>query len=191
MKLILAALFLFSCSLKPIPKDPPRKAPTPPVEAAQGPTIESKQIASQEESNLVTEITFPKEKSSLTKSARKELQRLNHEATAKGKIKEIKVITWADKEYPGKNTEKLSEQDQKLVKARNEELEKYLKDLGNDAKIEKISMAERPGEFDKIIQSDEAQVKKHVKESGVATTEHKGKLPGKASKSIVIYIMEE
>lgn len=191
--LALTTMILSACTSKPA-KDPGSNSTAGTGKAQESKTVsmESKQLASEEESNLVTEITFAKGKAFISDDARKELQALQKKALAKGKIDEIKVITWGDQEYPSVHDKSLSESQQKLVKMRNDALEKYLDGLSQeDANIETFSMAERPDALNKLFSSDEAQIKKSLETAGIPNTDTSVKVPGKASKSVVIFIMEE
>jgi outer membrane protein OmpA-like peptidoglycan-associated protein len=188
MKLLLLAFLVAACASKD-PKESTsqakHKAPEKTI------SMESKQLASEEESNLVTEISFPKERAAISTEARSELRQLYKKARAKGKIEEIKVITWADQEYPSVNENELSLKQQDLVKRRNDAIEKYLNLMTKGAEVETISMAERPSALNDLFSSEDAQVKKSLETAGIPNTDTNVKVPGKASKSIVIFIMEE
>jgi hypothetical protein len=189
MRMLLIALLVISCASKPA-KDSGSNSKKGSKES-KAVSIESKQLASEEESNLVTEITFAKEKANVGSAARKELRDLYRKASKKGDIGEVKVITWADQEYPSANTEELSQKQRDLVKKRNEAIEKYLGLLDKDLDVEKISMAERPSALKKVFSSDDAKIKKSLETAGIPNTDTTVKVPGKASKSIVIFLMEE
>ncbi len=191
--LAITTIILSACTSKPA-KDPGSNSTTAAGKPKESKTVsmESKQLASEEETNLVTEITFAKGKAYISDEARKDLQALQRKAASRGKIEEIKVITWGDQEYPSVHEKKLSESQQKIVKMRNDALEKYLSGLSqDDAKIETFSMAERPDALNKLFSSDEAQIKKSLETAGIPNTDTTVKVPGKASKSVVIFIMEE
>jgi outer membrane protein OmpA-like peptidoglycan-associated protein len=191
MKILLLALLVASCSSKPA-KD--QKANSPTVKKAQetkAVSMESKQLASEEESNLVTEITFPKEKATISKQAQEEIRALYKKASGKGKIDEIKVITWGDQEYPSVYEKKLSEKQINLVEKRNDAIEKYLGTLNKNTDVETYSMAERPGTLKKLFSSEDAKIKKSLETAGIPNTDTTVKVPGKASKSVVIFIMDE
>lgn len=186
MKRFLLMLILAACSSRPVkgPNETPQKK-TPTV------SIESKQLASEEESNLVTEVTFPKQKAEVGPEARASLKKLAMKAKSKGKISEIKVITWADQEYPSKQEEDLSQAQKSLVERRNKAITKYLDQLDKNAKVKTYSMAERPGAIEKMFSSEGADIKKSLEGAGIPTTETAAKMPGKASKSVVIFLMDE
>lgn len=189
--LLTTTLILSACSSKPAKDAGSNSTTAKKAQESQVVSMESKQLASEQESNLVAEITFSKEKAFISDQARNELQALQRKAASRGKIEEIKVITWGDQEYPSVHEKELSETQKKLVKMRNDALEKYLDEISKDAKIETFSMAERPDALNKLFSSDEAQIKKSLETAGIPNTDTTVKVPGKASKSVVIFIMEE
>lgn len=191
-KLLVLALIISACSSKP-PKDPGANSASGITKAQESKTVsmESKQLASEEETNLVTEVSFTKEKATLSKAAQEDIRALWQKASKKGKIDEVKVITWGDQEYPSVHEENLSEKQIDLVKKRNDSLEKYISKLTKDADVETFSMAERPGALQRLFSSEDAKIKKSLETAGIPNTDTSVKVPGKASKSVVIFIMEE
>lgn len=190
MKILLLALIVVSCSSKPA-KDAGSNSTQGRTSESKTVSMESKQLASEEETNLVTEISFNKGKTNLSQTARNEIKALWQKASKKGKVDEVKVITWADQEYPSVHENKLSEKQVNLVKKRNSEIEKFIEGLSKDADVETFSMAERPGALEKLVTSEDAKIKKSLETAGIPNTDTTVKVPGKASKSVVIFIMEE
>ncbi len=186
---LISSILLMSCSSK----EPAEKTSNEETSVQTQETIsmESKLLANEQESNLVTEIKFDHQKANISGKAREQLKELHRKASKKGKIEEIKVISWGDQEYPSVHEKKLSEVQVKLVEERNATLENYLKTIEKDADIETISMASRPSTLDKWFSSDDARIKKSLETAGIPNTDTTVKVPGKASKSIVIFIMEE
>lgn len=154
-------------------------------------SMESKLLANEQESNFVTEIEFDRQKANISGKDRDQLKELHNKALKKGNIEEIKVISWGDQEYPSVHEKRLSEEQEKLVDKRNTTLKNYLKTIENEAEVETISMASRPSTLDKWLSSDDARIKKSLETAGIPNTDTTVKVPGKASKSIVIFIMEE
>lgn len=154
-------------------------------------SMESKLLANEQESNFVTEIEFNRQKANISGKDRDQLKELHNKALKKGNIEEIKVISWGDQEYPSVHEKRLSEEQEKLVDKRNTTLKNYLKTIENEAEVETISMASRPSTLDKWLSSDDARIKKSLETAGIPNTDTTVKVPGKASKSIVIFIMEE
>lgn len=192
MRILLLALIVVSCSSKPA-KDPGSN--TTSVKKAQETktvSMEAKQLASEQESKFVTEINFDKTKANISKQAKDDLKELYQKASKKGKIDEVQVITWGDQEYPSVHEKRLSKKQIDLVEKRNQTLKNYLIGLTKDnVDVETHSMAERPGTLKRLFDSEDARIKKSLETAGIPNTDTSVKVPGKASKSVVIFIMEE
>ncbi|AHZ84778.1 hypothetical protein [Bdellovibrio bacteriovorus] len=154
------------------------------------PSAEAKTVAVQEEASHVTEFGFSKGSSTLSSDAKGDLQRLIDEAKKTGTIKEIKVITWGDKDYPSTETKKLSSAEVKLVKERNKAIENYIKSYDRSPDVDLYSMAERPNLLEDMLNTSDSRIKKNLETAGIPTTDKMAKVPSKASKSIVMVIME-
>lgn len=178
--LVFATIMFVTCTSKP-----PKRA------ASEAVSLESKQLASEEESNYVTEISFSRASAKLSESSRAKLAAIFNEAKNKGKVVEAKVVTWADREYPSVHTEKLTKKEILLVDNRNKNIEKYLHDLNSDVDVELFSMAQRPSTMSKLFSTENARIKKSLETAGVPNTDTTVKVPGKASKAIVILITED
>lgn len=196
--LIAMTMMIYACSSKPPKKNPeagkgPEAAKVAPPVAT--PSIEAKQLASEQETTLVTEFEFKKGSETLSPASKKRLEELSRSALKKGKIEVIKVITWADQEYPSPKKKTLSSDQVALANNRNTEIRNYLKKMYPNqdvsGKIELISMAERPNFYNKLISSDAARIKRSLETSGIPTTESKNKTSGKTSKSIVLIKMQQ
>jgi hypothetical protein len=177
---LLSALTLVSCTSKPARKIPVEKQVS----------IESKQVANEEQSNFVAEVTFAKGRTGVPVPARSELKRIFQSAHSHGKIKDVKVITWADEEYPSTRTDKLSKAERRLVNRRNDAIEDYLESLDKNLNVDRFSMAERPGMVNTMLATEDVRIKRSLEKAGIANTDSNAKFPGKASKSIVIFVME-
>ena len=137
-----------------------------------------------------TTVVFNEGKSSLRDLNRNNLSNLVKKAqNQKAPIREIRILSWADVEYPDKVRGKSSLQDITLAKKRAENIKKFLQEKLEGANdIDSYNMAKRPDLFSKILRDDEFQVKEALEASGATATE----LPGgdisytKASKAIVI-----
>lgn len=137
-----------------------------------------------------TTVFFKKGRASLDSLSKQHLKDLASRAhKEKREIEEIRILAWADKEYPDKVTGKSSEQDIKLASQRAEKIKDYLEvDLKEQEDIDSYNMAKRPDLVSKVFQNDEYKIKEAFETTG-ATGE---KLPDgsvsytKASKAIVI-----
>src|SRR5438309_280088 len=85
--------------------------------ATQKGSVESaySQVKKQTGSNLLTEVVFSEGKSELSEDARISLRDMLYDAGKKGKISEITVVGWADREYPPGEGDKLSRDDRRLA----------------------------------------------------------------------------
>lgn len=182
--LIMVALGAACSSKKPqekpilYPSESPEVTTTNPTNTS----VNAKQVAAEQGSNLVTEITFDKKSSDLAATEQIKIQSLYQKTQEFGKIKEVQLITWADKEFPSKDKGELATAQKNLVNKRNKTIEQYIKDLDDDLKVNKISMAKRPSAFAKFVATDEAKVKESLDPKNA---------PDKAGKSIVIFILKK
>ncbi len=137
-----------------------------------------------------TTVFFNKGRASLDSLSKQHLKDLisNAHKTRK-EIEEIRILTWADKEYPDKVKGKASTSDIILASERAQKIRDYLElDLKEMEDIDSYNMAKRPNLMSKLLQNDEYKVKEAFESTG-ATGD---KLPDgsvsytKASKAIVI-----
>lgn len=163
-----------------------RAATQPPA-----PSIEAKQLAAEEQAPYVTEIKFAKGKRHLTTEDRKQLDKLVASAKIHGEVSDIKVVTWADEEYPSPSTKRLSDRQVKLAKRRNDDIKTYLQSLEHKANIDTYNMAERPGALSELFSTSNARIKKALEVSGIPNTDTSVKSPAKASRSIVMVILKD
>ncbi len=190
-KIIIALVLtaaLTSCSSHPTEAEV--AAPSAVKEKPPGASIEAQQVAAEQKADYVAEISFAKKQKVITLAARKAMGKILKEAAAKGQVEEVRVITWADSEYPSVNTKKLSKDQQQLALDRNKEIEKFLKAQNMDFKIKTFSMAERANALKDFIGSAESRIKKSLEVAGIPTTDTSVKFPSKASKSILLVLMK-
>ncbi len=187
-------VLLASCASKP-PKENPAAGANPKAakEAAplKTPSMETKQLANEEQTTVYTEFEFKKGSEALSQESKDKLKKASQEALAKGKIQLIKIITWGDQEYPSAGKKKLGNDQIALVNQRNFEIKNYLEEIhpkeGEITKFESISMAERPDFFDKFLAADEVKIKKSLETSGIPTTEAPNTKKSKSRKSIILF----
>lgn len=197
---------LTSCASRPTKTNPdPRKAPSASASTSTStskaapvlpaPSIEAKQLANEQQTTFVTEFAFKKGSEDLTPSSKQKLKEISQKALAKGKIEIIKVISWADQEYPSPTQKKLSDEQVELANNRNTEIKNYLQEINSKkdvkADVQLISMAKRPSAFNNLISSDDARIKKSLETSGIPTTASKSKTSAKSSRAIVLIKLEE
>lgn len=143
----------------------------------------------QDQPQEMTEIDFNKGKTDLTPESKKKIQRLVDTAQRQGSIANVKAITWGDLEYPSVHNSNDLDKDVTLVVKRNDVLGKYLKKLLEDKDVEMFNMAEREVSINQIATDEKIRTSLEI--AGIPNTDTSVKVPGKASKSIVIFIMEE
>ena len=184
--ILLACMFILAlqgCSSK---KAAPQKNQDPTMK-----TIASKHLASEEESSYFTEIIFRPGSSKLSPKDLKAIDFVHQDAKSKGKIDKIQVITWGDKEYPDAKDKKLSNDQQKLVDQRNKSVEDYLNDKVEDADVELVSMAQRPGAVESLLSTSDARLKKSLETSGIPEKGRPSAAEPKAGRAIVIFNLEK
>lgn len=137
-----------------------------------------------------TTLVFDKGRSSLSETSKKHLKELATRAHKAGKpIEEIKILAWADKEYPDKVKGKAATGDIILASERAQKIKNYLEeDLKESDDIDAYNMARRPDFVSKLFRDEEYDVKTAFEQSG-ATGSRLGDGSvsyTKASKALVI-----
>ena len=158
-----------------------------------GSSIEAKQLAATEQATYVTEISFAKKKSTLSKEDEAKLKKIYEQAKKVGTVGEIKEISWSDSEFPSVNTKKLPDAELKLARDRNEAITQFYKKAAADPAIviKGYSMAERSGSLSALLGSDDAKIKKSLEVAGIPNTDTSSKVNAKASKSIVMVFLKD
>lgn len=152
-----------------------------------------RQVAYEQEAAYVAELKFKKGSDELTVADRRKIKRMMREAEAAGKISEVKVISWADQEYPTAQQKKLDDEQIELAKNRNREISNFVLN-SPDAKgvgVAEYSMAQRPSVFQKIFKTEDARLKYSLEEAGIPKGEAKDKRVAKASRSVVMVFLKE
>ena len=149
-------------------------------------------LAKKQETTFVSEFSFKKGKSELSTSSKKQLNAISKKALKQGQIEIIKIITWADQEYPSAIKNNLSQDQQLLVKKRNEKIKNYLQKIASNKiyDIELISMAQRPSFLKNLLSSDDAKIKRELESAGISETETSSIKGSKKSKSIVLFLVK-
>jgi outer membrane protein OmpA-like peptidoglycan-associated protein len=186
--LAMALMGLAACSSKPADIKNAEDKAHPNVPQT---SIEAKQVAAEQEAPYVTEVTFKKGSAELTPEAKQRLEAMFQRIHQAHSVDEIKVVTWADEEYPSTSTKSLSKKEKDIAENRNKELKKYLSNKDSDMKVSTYNMAERPNAFEDFLGTTDTRIKKSLESAGIPTTDSKGKKTAKASKSIVMLIMKE
>lgn len=152
---------------------------------------ESVQAAAKMNASLVTEVSFGEASADLTDDARTALKNMVADAKKRGEIDEIKVVAWADQEYPANQQSQLSRADRELAKRRADSVEQYLKNALEVSDVDTYNMAERPNSLENLLNTSDAQVKNGMEAAGIPTTASEARELGKASRAVVMVIMED
>lgn len=155
-----------------------------------GPSIEAQQIAAQNEAAAFIEIPFAKGKAGLSKNSRQQIDELLAKAPDKDKIESVKVISWADLEYPSVQSTKLPKGQIKLAERRLDSVTDYLKKKADGVDVEKFNMAERPTALQRFFETDDARIKNSLESLGIPNTDTAVKEPRKASRTIVFLVLK-
>lgn len=147
-------------------------------------------VADSDERGMVTELSFNKGKAELSSRARTQLTAVLSKAAQAGKIDDVKVITWADQEYPSRNQTELSSDQRDLVDKRNQAIEDFIKEYRSGTDVDAYNMAERPNALERLLNTDDAKIKRKLEVAGIPTTNTQSPIRGKTSKSIVMAIVE-
>lgn len=152
-----------------------------------------RQVAYEQEAAYVAELKFKKGSDELSVADRRKINRMMREAEAAGKISEVKVISWADQEYPTAEQKKLADGQRKLAADRNKEIANFVKNTpdGKAVGVAEYSMAQRPSVFQKIFKTDDARLKGSLEAAGIPDGEAKDKHVAKASRSVVMVFLKE
>ena len=137
------------------------------------------------EADLFTEVVFTRDNFTLTPDARSQLRELIFSAQKRGRVEEVKIISWADKEYPV-NEKNLDKNARKLADERIFEIRNYVEDNVPDVKVMSFNMAETPDAVEKMFgTSENVKVKKALESAGLAHPQKSG-LPPKASHALIL-----
>lgn len=113
------------------------------------------------------EIEFGAGSDSISDQGRAEIRNVVDEARKKGELDHIKVLAWSDQEYPVAKTSQ-SKASIDIAQRRIKTIEAFFK---SDLKIKKVigfNMAERPGKFKELFNTQDAKVKKTTEIAGAA-----------------------
>lgn len=117
----------------------------------------------------VGQISFGEGRTTLTQAEREEIDQLVTKFKTSDRIDEIKVLAWADREYPVQG-EKASKADITLAKKRSEAVKDYLKKVHKISDVDTYNMAERPNSMQKLFETGSYEVKTSAEVSGAAPT---------------------
>jgi len=136
------------------------------------------------------EVEFDLGKADLTDLSKDDLNELKSEAEQAGDIKEVRVIAWADKEYPPSEQKKYTTADIRLSEERANNVKSYLKDQLHLKSITTYNMAKRPNVFQEMLKTPSAAIKNTLEKSGAAPhSEENTGLFAENSKSSTVLVL--
>ena len=186
--MMIAAFSLLACACSSTPKEVGNIARGEPKSTTTA-SIEAKRLAAEQEAAYVVEIEFSKDSAVLGSAARAKVDALYKTVSAPNRLKAVKVISWADEEYPLKRERKLKGAEMDLAKRRGEAVQNFLKKRNSNLEFELYNMAQRPGTFSEFVGTADARIKNSLERAGVSTTDEKS--TSKARKVIVMLLMSE
>lgn len=175
---ILVITFCFGCSSV-------RKQAS---EATQNRDAETARATAMSGGSEFSVIEFKKGSHAITEQGKQTLARVAKKASAEGReIDEIKVLAWADREYPAAGT-KADRSDITLADNRASAIKTYLKDdLDADFDVQKHNMAQRPGALSELVKTEDYEVKNNFESTGASGSSSTPEMLGeKVSKAIVV-----
>lgn len=137
-------------------------------------------------------VKFQKGSYELSDSSRQEINRITIRSLSGGrKINEIKVLAWADREYPHQGT-KANSKDVLLAGDRADVITSYIKNgLHSVAKVDEHNMAKRPGFLSELVKSEDFKLKNNLENSGFTKNRSTNPFLGKKeSKGLVLITYE-
>lgn len=177
--------FMSACST-----GPETKASELPVQESKAGSMESKYVANEMGAQEVAEIRFPAGSTELSQRDARKLKDAVHDARGAGEIEEVRIVAWADNEYPSTYTKRLPEEQQRLAEARAEQIRELL-NLPEGVDVKTYNMAQRPGAFERLLKTSDFRMKSALEKAGVPNTHTGVKLPSFAGKAIVMVITEQ
>lgn len=129
----------------------------------------------------------------MSEAQKTELRQVVSEAEQKGKIDEVKVLAWSDKEYPSENG-KQSKGDIKLASNRIHDLKTFLKDELKVSSVDTYNMSQRPNGLQKLFNTSDRKIKDTVVSAGAAPTDGNTglfEMKAQASKGVVMIFMKK
>ena len=158
--------------------------PVAPVETV------ANRAAREAEAPYFVDVEFSKGSSELDEQAGATVAALLNRARAAGPLQDVKVLSWADEEYPSASRKKLSSTERKLANSRTRAIEKHIKSLKYEVKVDGHNMAERPNAFSRWFNTTDARFKRSLVAAGLPTTADEPMVTGRASHAVVLVTLK-
>lgn len=137
----------------------------------------------------VAQIEFDEGQSALKPADMEEVKNAVAEAKTQGKIYEVRVVSWADQEYPAKGTT-APKASVKLAEDRADRVKEYIKKDLAVSDVKTYNMAKRPNTLQEFFNTKTAKTKESMEKSGAAPTNDADTgffgLKGKTAAAIVL-----
>jgi hypothetical protein len=165
--------------------------PTPAAKEAKYSSVDKTSDAvAKSDGSYYTVLKFKKGTQDLTEESKRDLREFVATAKKNGKIDNIKILSWADREYPKKGAA-LTDKEISIADERAKSIEEYLKDdLNTSADYSSYNMAKRPNKVSEFFRADDYKTKRMFEKTGAAPTTKKNDLNAflnnKASKSVIM-----
>ncbi|MES2962495.1 MAG: DUF1328 domain-containing protein [Bdellovibrionota bacterium] len=138
----------------------------------------------------VTEVNFDKGSFVLTEGSRAALRDLVAKAKTTNAIDEVKVLAWADKDYPSDSKAKASKAETTLADKRATAIRDFMKAELAISDVDTHNMTSRPGTFANLFKTDDQKLKQAFENAGVTSADGKA-ITGKASRAVVMLMPEK
>jgi len=147
-------------------------------------------IGALNDASWYTEIDFDKGSAELNQHDNDGLDTLIRNSKNVGSVEEIKIISWADQEYPRQHQKSLSENQKRLADHRSENIKHYLEARYAPLKIHVYNMAERPNSFQQLFETSDAKTKQIIERAEVSfDQQHRMNIAKKESTALVLTIV--
>jgi hypothetical protein len=183
--LTLFSTLLFACSTSPTPRN------VPVTESKDTRTVEAKYAASDLGAQEVAEVHFARGSNRISKSELKKLNAALAKAQTSGKVDEIKIVSWADREFPSFNGGSLPKPDQDLAERRNESIRKTLENKMKGVGMDKYNMAVYPSGVSRLFKTSDFRVKRSLEQAGIPNSDTGVKTPAMSGKALVMILLEK
>lgn len=159
-------------------------------QALSTPSAKTETAAQEAGAVSVTEVNFDKGSFVLTEGSRAALRDLASKAKASHAIDEVKVLAWADRDYPADSKNKASKADKTLADKRANAIRDFVKAELALEDVDTFNMTERPGAIASLFNTDDSKMKQAFENAGVTSADGKA-ITGKASRAVVMLMPEK
>lgn len=152
---------------------------------------EAKVSAAKADASFVTEVSFEPGSATLSEDAKERLNQVVNQARATGEIDDIKVISWADMDYPSASAKTLPKQQRDLAERRAEEIRRHLRASDASLDVDAVNMTKRPNALARWVGTEDARIKRSLETAGIPNTDSPDVLASKVGKAMVMVLLED